>query len=200
MVKVRSLMLAVAALLFAAFASPASLCAQSAVAEFKTGRALMDSNKADAAVKAFERAVALDDKNPEYHLWLGNAVGSVAQNASVLRQPFLARRVKAEFERAVQLDPSNIGAREGLVSFYVRAPGVMGGSMARAREQAEAIAKINPMRGHFARASIAVNQKDLATAERELRAAADENPDSLNAATRLERFLTRSRAQSVKRP
>lgn len=102
--------------------------------------------------------------------------------------------------RAVQLDPSNVGAREGPVSFYVQAPGVMGGSIAKAREQAEAIAKINPMRAHFARASIAANQKDLATAERELRAAVDENPDSLNATTRFERFLARSRSQSAKRP
>lgn len=170
-------------------ATPTLLGAQSAAEQFKTGRALMDSSKADAAVKAFEKAVALDDKNSEYHLWLGNALGTVAENASVLRQPFLAKRVKAEFERAVELDPSSIGARDGLISYYVHAPGVMGGSIAKAREQAEAIAKINPMRGHFSRAIIAGDQKDAATVEREFRAAAAENPDSLVATTSLANYL-----------
>jgi tetratricopeptide (TPR) repeat protein len=191
MVKGRSIV--IAAVLWSLFVwhvSPASLRAQGAAEQFKTGRALMDSNKAEAAIKAFEKAVALDDKNSEYHLWLGRAVGSVAQNASVLRQPFLARRVKSEFERAVQLDASNIGAREGLVSFYVQAPGVMGGSIPKAREQAEAIAKINPMRGHFARGSIAVHQKDFTTFEREIRAAADEDPDSVVAVTTLANYLS----------
>ena len=165
------------------FVLPPSVYAQTAAEQFKLGRALMDSNKADAAVKAFEKAVAADDKNSEYHLWLGNAIGTVAQNASVLRQPFLARRVKAEFERAVELDAKSIGAREGLISYYIHAPGVMGGSVAKAREQADAIALINPMRGHFARGNIAADQKDTATVRKELRAAADESPDSLVAVT-----------------
>jgi tetratricopeptide (TPR) repeat protein len=160
-----------------------SLCAQAAAESYKTGRVLMDSNKADAAVKAFEKAIALDDKISDYHLWLGNAVGSVARNASVLRQPFLARRVKSEFERAVQLDPASVNAREGLVSFYLEAPGIMGGSVAKAREQADGIAKVNAMRGHFARARVAENQKDTATVEREYRTAFEENPDSSIAMT-----------------
>jgi tetratricopeptide (TPR) repeat protein len=163
--------------------------AQSAADQFKAGRALLDSSKADAAVKAFEKAVALDDKNPEYHLWLGNAVGAVARNASVLRQPFLARRVKAEFERAVELDPQSVSAREGLVTYYVQAPGVMGGSMMKAREEAEAIAKINPMRGHFSRATIAGSQKDFVTVDRELRAALADDPDSVVATTSLANYL-----------
>ena len=192
MVKTRFFVLAAMALHFVSFVSPANLTAQRGAEQYKTGRALMDSNKTDAAIKAFEKAVALDEMNADYHLWLGRAVGTVAQNASVLRQPFLARRVRAEFERTVELDPSNIGAREGLVTFYIQAPGVMGGSIAKAREQADAIAKISPMRGHFARASIAGNQKDAATVEREFRAAADESPDSVAAATTLANFLANS--------
>ncbi len=178
-----------AALLPTLSALPHAAAAQAGAEQFKIGRALMDSNKADAAVKAFEKAAAADNKNADYHLWLGRAVGTVAQNASVLRQPFLARRVKSEFERAVELDPQNIGAREGLVEFYTQAPGVMGGSIAKAREQADQIAKINPMRGHFTRASIDGNQKDAAGVEREFRAASEENPDSLVGQTALANYL-----------
>jgi tetratricopeptide (TPR) repeat protein len=119
---------------------PSLLGAQTAAEHFKRGRALLDSNKADAAVKAFEKAVALDDKNSEYHRWLGDALGSVAQHASVFRQPFLAKRIKSEFERTVQLDPSSLQGHDGLLQFYLLAPGIMGGSVTRAREQAELIA------------------------------------------------------------
>ncbi|HEX7939558.1 MAG TPA: tetratricopeptide repeat protein, partial [Gemmatimonadaceae bacterium] len=96
------------------------------------GRVAMAQNKTDEAIDWFEKAVKADDKNALYHLWLGNAVGNEAQNASTLRQPFLARRVKAEFERAVALDPTLIDARDGLISFYQQAPGFMGGSTDKA--------------------------------------------------------------------
>jgi len=149
----------------------------------------MDSNKADAAVKALEKAVKLEDSNAGYHLWLARALGAVAQRANVLRQPFLAKRVKAEFERTVRLDPSNLGGHEGLLQFYLQAPGVMGGSSAKARAEAEAIAKVNPMRGHFARATIANREKDAVSVEREDRAAVAGYPDSLVAVNTLANLL-----------
>jgi tetratricopeptide (TPR) repeat protein len=172
------------------FAFPASgIAAQSAAEHFKTGRAAMDANDADAAAKAFEKAVKLDDGNAEYHLWFARAIGTQAQRASVLRQPFLAKHVKAEFERTVQLDPANIGGHDGLLEFYLQAPGVMGGSLAKAREQAEMIFRLSPWDGHYARANIANHEKDMAGAEREYRAVAAEYPDSLNAALTLVNFL-----------
>lgn len=150
---------------------PARLTAQAGSEPYQRGVAAMQANDGDAAVKAFEAAIAADDRNPEYHLWLARALGVVAQKASVFRQPLLARRCKAEFERTVQLDPNNVAAREGLVQFYMIAPSVMGGSMAKAKEQADAIARLDAVRGSLARGSIASREKDLPAAEREFRAA-----------------------------
>ena len=164
------------------------LGAQTAADHYKAGRAAMNV-KPDDAVKEFEKAVALDDRNSEYHLWLGNALGSVAQKASVLRQPFLAKRVKSEFERSVQLDPSGVEARDGLIEFYTQAPGFMGGSMAKAHEQAEAIVKISPLRGHFALAKVASHEKDTVAVEREEAAAVKEFPDSLVAVNTFANYL-----------
>ena len=178
-------------------ATPIALGGQTATDHYRAGRAAYGV-KPGEAVKEFEKAVAMDDRNAEYHLWLGNALGTVAQNASVLRQPFLAKRIKSEFERTVQLDPSNVGGREGLMQFYLQAPGVMGGSVAKAREQAEAIAKVSPLRGHFARATIASREKDQATVEREDRAAVAEFPDSLVAVnTLVNLFLRTDRADEA---
>jgi tetratricopeptide (TPR) repeat protein len=162
--------------------------AQSASDHYKAGRSAF-GQKPDEAVREFEKAVSLDGKNAEYHYWLARALGSVAQSASVIHQPLLARRVKSEFERVLQIDPSSIGGREGLLQFYLQAPGIMGGSASRAREQAADIARLSALRGHLARATIAGFEKDPSVAEREERAAASEFPDSVVALTALANLL-----------
>ena len=148
-------------------------------AMFLMGRLVYAQGNSGAAVDWFEKAVKRQDTNATYHTWLGNALGDEAQKASKLRQPFLARRVKSEFERAVELDPKLVDAREGLVGFYSVAPGIMGGSMEKAREQATAIAKLNPIRGHLQLGRVAEREKDVATAEREYQALISAYPDSV---------------------
>jgi tetratricopeptide (TPR) repeat protein len=106
--------------------------------------------KSAEAVDWFEKAVKANDANALHHLYLANALGSEAGKANKLRQPMLARRLKSEFEHAVALDPNLIGAHEGLLQFYMQAPGFMGGSQEKAKEQAAAILHLNAMRGHFA--------------------------------------------------
>lgn len=139
----------------------------------------MRLNKPDAAERQFERAVAADERNGTYHLWLGRAVGQQASTASAVRQPFMARRIKAEFERAVALDPALIDARDGLIQFYLMAPGFMGGSAEKAREQQREIARRSAYRGHLAAANIAWSAKDTAGTERAIRAAVSAAPDSI---------------------
>jgi tetratricopeptide (TPR) repeat protein len=142
------------------------------------GRIVYAQGNSGEAVDWFEKALKQDERSANVHTWLGNALGDEAQRASKFRQPFLARRVKTEYERAVQLDPTSIDAREGLVSFYSIAPGFMGGDMDKARAQAAEIGKLNPMRGHVQTARVAERAKDLAGAEREYKAAAAAYPDS----------------------
>lgn len=153
--------------------------------DYEAGRAHMRTGNADRAERSFERAVEKEPRNGLYHLWLGNAVGMQASNASVVRQPFLARRIKAEFERAVQLDPELLDARDGLIQFYLLAPAVMGGDIGKAREQQREIARRNPVRGHIAAANIAWRGRDTVATERSLRAASAAAPDSLAPAAAL---------------
>jgi tetratricopeptide (TPR) repeat protein len=179
-------------LFFTVLAFPALVGAQTAAEQYKAGRAAMSVNNAEMAIRAFERAAELDDRNAEYHLWLGRAVGSRALVASKFQQPFLARRAKSEFERAVQLDPSSVGGREGLLQFYLNAPGVMGGSLEKARQQAAEIGKVNTLRGHLASANIANREKEHTAAEREYRAAVTDAPDSSVASVALANYLQSS--------
>jgi tetratricopeptide (TPR) repeat protein len=157
---------------------PSSLPAQAGRAEMDEGVKLLNADKPEQAEKKFEQAIKADPNVGLYHLWLGRAVGTQAQRASIVRQPFLARRVKAEFEKAVELDPSLLDARDGLITFYLQAPGFMGGSLEKAKEQQRLIAARDPMRGHSAAVEIAWHRKDTVATEQALRAAVALAPDS----------------------
>lgn len=137
-------------------------------------------DKSSEAVDWLEKAVKANDSSALHHLYLGQALGAEAMKASKFRQPFLAKRVKTEFERTVALDPDLLDGHEGLMQFYLQAPGFMGGGLEKAKEQARAIAHLNSLQGHYAMANIALHEKDNDAAEREMRAAITEAPDSLD--------------------
>lgn len=164
-----------------------------AAAQYCVGRIAYAQGQSNKAVDWFEKALDRDVSVAIYHLWLGNALGEEAKKANKFRQPFLARRVKSEFEAAVKLDPKNIDARHGLIQFYSQAPGVMGGSMTKAKEQASEIAKLNRMRGHLELAALLEKEKDLVGAERELGAAVTAASDSSAAYYALVSFYARQK-------
>jgi tetratricopeptide (TPR) repeat protein len=142
------------------------------------GRIADAQDKSSEAVGWFEKAVKLNDGSALYHFWLGAALGDEAQKASKFRQPFLARRVKNQFERAVQLDPKMIEPRDGLVDFYSIAPGIMGGSMDAAKEQASELLRLDVIRGNLALGRIAQRQKDVAAEEAAYKAIITALPDT----------------------
>jgi tetratricopeptide (TPR) repeat protein len=155
------------------------------------GRAYEEEDKFGDAMDWFEKAIKLNDTSALYHAWLGNAAGGAAQRANKIKQPFLARKVKAEFERAVALDPKMLDPRFGLVDFYTMAPGFMGGSIEKAKQQSVEIGKLHPFRGHFAEARIANRQKDVAGEEKAYKAALAATPDSTTTFYNLASFYRR---------
>ena len=140
------------------------------------GRVLLAEGEVDRAAEWMARSVALEESNAEYHLWLGRAYGSAAMRASVLKQPALARKVKKEFERASELDPESLEARFGLIEYYLRAPGILGGSLKKAQEQAREIRKRDALQGYRAFGRLDEQRKDFDQALREYERAAAEFP------------------------
>lgn len=130
------------------------------------------------AGKEFEKAVRADPANAIYHFWFGRATGEQAQRANPLRQPGLARRTKGEFEKAAQLDPSYIPPHEGLLRYYLAAPGFLGGGVDHARAEAEAITKLNAYRGGLAHANVALAARDTAALVRVHTGLVAQFPDS----------------------
>lgn len=151
--------------------------ARDAAAAFYLGRIAMEERKNDRAADYFETATKLDPKNATYFLWLGRAYGREAQNANVLRQPGLAKKTKGAWERAIAIDPDNLDARADLIQYYMQAPGLLGGSTAKALEQADEIRKRNALRGYLELGALYEQDKKPADAEKAYLNAAKEKSD-----------------------
>jgi tetratricopeptide (TPR) repeat protein len=139
-------------------------------------RVLLTLERWDAAANECEQAVHMDGGNSNFHLWLGRALGERADRASFMSAYGLGKRVRQEFEKAVELDPRNADALADLGEFYNSAPGVVGGGADKAENVASQLDRVEAARAHQLRGWTAESRKDYGTAERELRAAVAVDP------------------------
>ncbi len=106
-------------------------------------------------------------------LWLGRAYGSKAEHANPIQSYWLAKKVRAAFERAVELNPNNVAAVSDLGEFYIAAPTFLGGGLDRARALAARTMPRYPTTAHRLLALIALDGKDIKAAEVEFKKATD---------------------------
>jgi len=165
------------------------LTAQTADPVIDQARALINSNQAAKASEILEKAVAAKPNDAPRHYWLGSAYGVIAQQAGMLKAASMAGKVRDEFAKAVELDPNYLDARFGLLEFYLRAPGFMGGDDDKARAQAAEIRKRDAFAGHRAFAIIAATKNDPTAARNEYVALVRENPTSAKAHYQYALFL-----------
>jgi tetratricopeptide (TPR) repeat protein len=111
---------------------------------FRQAQELMRQEQFAAAVPLLEKCVAAEQGNSKFHQWLGRAVGLQAAQNGIVSGALSVRRVKAELEKAIELDPLNLEARQDLAIMYRAAPGFIGGSNAKAAEQVAFIRRHDP--------------------------------------------------------
>lgn len=144
------------------------------------GNVCVAKGDGEAAVKAYERAVELAPTSSEYQLQLGDACGLAAQTAGIFSKMSWGKKCRIAYEKAVELDSNNLTARSSLMGFYQMAPGMMGGGVDKAYEQAAAIKKLDANRGHVAYAILYAGEKKFAEAftevEEVLKTAPDDYP------------------------
>lgn len=145
----------------------------------------------DRAIGDCEAAVRAAGSNSNFHLWLGRAYGQKAAHASIVSGYPLARKVHAEFEQAIQLDPKNAEALADLGEFDVRAPSVVGGGVGKAEGILQQLATLNPAAALTLEARIAESKKDYAAAETDLREAIRNASNAANAWMDLASFYRR---------
>lgn len=144
-------------------------------------RAYFTLGEWDSGISACQRAVLLAPEVSRYHLWLGRIYGEKAEKSNFLTAASLAKKVRSEFEQAVQLNPNNTDARTDLAEFYLEAPGIVGGGRDKAEAQAQTLAGLDPEKAHWVNARLAEKRQDFSAAEREYRAAIDYSHGSANA-------------------
>jgi tetratricopeptide (TPR) repeat protein len=147
------------------------------MASYYVGRAYFEESRWKDSAKWFEKAVEKAPGTADYHLWLGRAYSRWAQDSSWLRQLSLAGDIRTSLQKAVDLAPDNLEAREDLMTFYVVAPGVAGGDLEKAGAQAGEIKSRDAVRGHLAYGRIHESQEDFEKARADYEAAIKAAPE-----------------------
>ncbi len=122
-----------------------------------TFRHRSESGSLTAAVKWLKRAVELEPGNSTY---LADYGGTSLQFSNQTRSLSAAIAGRDAMEKAIQLNPGNLEAREGLRRFYDEAPWPLG-SRAKAKAQLEEISRRDPDRGAVLRVLMKVRAKDF---------------------------------------
>lgn len=143
------------------------------------------------AQDAFSKAVAVQPANSVYHQWLGKAYGRRAETSNPFAAPMLASKARQNFEKAVELDGRNAEAVNDLFSYYLEAPGFLGGGLDKAEALARRIESIDKVEYHYALAQLAEKRKEFKTAEFHFRQAFTMAPKSVGRAIDLARFLSK---------
>lgn len=130
-------------------------------------RTYYSQDLADQAIQQCELAVASDPASSDDQMWLARAYGMKAQRVNPLTAFSYARKVRASFERAVQLDPNNAQAMSDLGEYYIAAPALIGGGTDRAQALAAKMLPLFPAQAHRLLAMSAEKNGDQVAAERE---------------------------------
>ncbi len=156
-----------------------------------TGKAWFMLGDYKKSSDTFEAAVAGNAGSSEYYHWLGKAYGRRAETSNPLTAPMLASKARQAFERAVELDSRNLEAINDLFSYYMEAPGFLGGGLDKAARLAEKIQRLDPIEYHYDMALLAEKRKEFKTAEFHFRSAFDMAPKSVGRAIDLACFLSK---------
>src|SRR5437899_2753762 len=141
-------------------------------------KSYLELEEHDPAIRSAEKAVAIDPQNSVYHEWLGRAYGEKADHVNPISAMGLARKTGKEFEMAAQLDAKNYSARQALIEFDCRSPGIVGGGEDKALPQIKQLAEMDAAEGHYAAGNCRRQKKDFAVADEEFTKALESNPKS----------------------
>lgn len=136
----------------------------------------LGSNNPLEAVKLGEKAADLDENNADAHYWLGQAYGSMAQEAPIYKKFFYAKKCKRELEKAILYNEKHVEARKMLISYHLQAPSIVGGDKGIAMDLANEINKLDVLQGYLAFGQIFISQKKYNEAEKEYQRAIEIDP------------------------
>jgi Putative Zn-dependent protease, contains TPR repeats len=162
----------------AAFTELASASPPNPELHYHLGLVAMKTGDTDEAIRCFELATQLAPENSDYHMELGGAYGAKAEKVGLLSKMTWAKKCQAALEKSVALNPDNLTARNGLVSYYRTAPTFVGGGLPKAYEQAEEIRRRDLVMGTAILAQLYIREKKFDAAIATLADATQSHPEN----------------------
>ena len=140
-------------------------------ADFKRGKQQYAQKNYLAAITSFKKATEAEPRNEINYMWLGNAYSQrLKQVSNFMTKGSVARKMKNAYKKAVEVAPRSVSARYALAMYYINAPGIAGGSFAKAETQARAVLELNKRTGYFLLATLYKVKEDYPAAEKAYRA------------------------------
>jgi len=133
---------------FAGHESASELAAQ-AMRECEAGRVLTDRDQRKAHFEQgqaiAERAVALDDNSAEAHFSLFCNMGELMRvDGESLSSVFALRRMMAELDRTLELDPGHVDAMASKGTLLIRLPRLLGGDAQKGEAMLRDVIRLDP--------------------------------------------------------
>ena len=140
---------------------------ENAEAHYWLGRSYFHLRNFEDASEHLEEAIDLDENIADYHFWYGNSVGNEIQSANVFSQALMAGDILEAYETAIEIDPQHLGAHVAAAQFYLRAPGIAGGDIEKAKKEVKILRKLGSKDGDLINIGILVEEEKYIEAEKE---------------------------------
>ena len=127
-------------------------------------QALISNGDAKTAVAQMEAILDQRPDDPNARYWLARAELAQIGDSVAMGKLVKARSAKKNLERVLEIDPNHLAARESLARYLIEAPGIAGGSLRKARVQADKLRDLNKAAGYRVDAAIARYEKDYGAA------------------------------------
>jgi len=159
------------------------------------GRLALWFDDVAGGVAFLQKALAAAPNDARIQNAYGDACGLTARRTGFLGKYGWARKCLTAYTRAVALDPGNTEYRLSLLQYYVEAPAIAGGSIAKAYAEAAAIRKLDPTDGRIAFATVSIADKEYDAAFREFDELLRRTPDDFFALRQIGRCAAISGVQ-----
>lgn len=166
--------------------------------DFYLGRIALWFDDEREALERLQRAVEAAPDVARYHNALGDAYGLAAQRAPLVAKFGWGRKCLAAYQRAVAMEPRNAIFHWSLLAYYLHAPRVAGGGVAKAEATAGLIKPLDPEGGYAALITVHLATEDFAAAFAEADQALARDPDGFLALYQLGRCAALSGRETAR--
>ncbi|EGN74214.1 hypothetical protein A28LD_2355 [Idiomarina sp. A28L] len=136
-----------------------------------------DHKAADKALKQLRRTLG---NTGDYHFLEGIITVLSMNDASAIRLPFLARRMRNQWNEALEKEPNHELAHLSLLQFHANAPGIAGGDKDQAAFHAERLKQLNSPFRFQADIALAAMAEDTEAEEAAWLAWFNDQPENLS--------------------